>query len=102
MREKLTAILEEVEGQYNNDFPTIEQMVDGLIANGVTIQRWIPVTERLPQNDTYILVTTDGVVVPAYWHNDRMLAFTAIGVARVVGVTHWMPLPKPPNGGSDE
>ena len=37
MREKLIAILEEVEGQYNNAFPTIEQIVDGLIANGVTI-----------------------------------------------------------------
>ena len=37
MREKLIAILEEVEGQYNNDFPTIEQIADGLLENGVTI-----------------------------------------------------------------
>lgn len=59
-------------------------------------RRWIPVTERLPLNDTYINVTTDGVVVPAYWHNDRFYAFTAIGVATVGGVTHWMPLPEPP------
>ena len=59
-------------------------------------QKWIPVTERLPKNDTYILVNTEGVVIPAHWHNDRMYAFTAIGVATVGGVTHWMPLPEPP------
>lgn len=57
---------------------------------------WISVRDRLPLNDTYINVTTDGVVVPAYWHNDRFFAFTAIGVATVGGVTHWMPLPEPP------
>ena len=71
---------------------------DYLIANGVTIQKWIPVAERLPENYTHILVTTDSVVVPAYWHNDRFYAFIANGVATVGGVTHWMPLPQPPKG----
>ena len=65
-------------------------------------RRWIPVEERLPMNDTYILVTTDGVVVPAYWHNDRFYAFTANGVATVGGVTHWIPLPEPPKKGGNE
>jgi hypothetical protein len=60
--------------------------------------KWISVTERLPMNDNYINVTTDGAVVQAYWHNGRFYAFTAIGVATVVGVTHWMPLPEPPKG----
>ena len=36
-REKLITIIEEVEGLYNNDFPSIEQLADGLIARGVTI-----------------------------------------------------------------
>ena len=71
---------------------------ENLIANGVTVQEWIPVTERLPKNDTYILAITDGVVVSAYWHNDRFYAVTAIGVATVGCVTHWMPLPQPPKG----
>lgn len=60
--------------------------------------KWIPVTERLPRNNTYILVSTDCVVIPAYWHNDRFYSFTAIGIATVGGVTHWMPLPEPPKG----
>ena len=75
-----------------------EMQADRLIANGVTVQKWIPVTERLPENDTYILVTTDGVTASAYWHNDRFYAFTASGVATVGCVTHWMPLPEPPGG----
>ena len=74
----------------------VERVVNALIANGVTVQKWIPVTERLPDNDTYILVTTDGVTASAYWHNDRFYAFTASGVATVGCVTHWMPLPEPP------
>ena len=80
------------------DEGAVELLADYLIANGVTVQEWIPVTERLPDNDTYILVTTDGVTASAYWHNDRFYAFTAIGVATVGCVTHWMPLPEPPKG----
>ena len=38
-REKLIDILEEIEGQYNNEPPSLEQMADGLIAHGVTIRR---------------------------------------------------------------
>ena len=98
-REKLIELLE------NDDCPmfmvfgdSMDGLVDYLIAHGVTVQEWISVTERLPLNDTYILATTDGVVVPVYWHNDRFYAFTANGVATVGGVTHWMPLPQPPKG----
>ena len=76
----------------------VSVIVDALIDNGVTVQKWIPVTERLPEKDTYTLVTTDGVVISAYWHNDRFYGFSAKGIATVGGVTHWMPLPEPPKG----
>ena len=48
-RENLIEILEEVEGQYNNDYPSREQMAEGLIEHGVTIRqngRWI---EHIPR-----------------------------------------------------
>ena len=69
-------------------------MVDHLIANGVTIQKWIPVTERLPEKDGIYLTfskkkeyefhffQTGKRMWPAVWDED--------------GVTHWMPLPEPP------
>lgn len=95
-REKLIELLEvDLSG---SDGYEPELIADHLIANGVTVQKWIPVTERLPRNDTYILVSTDCVVIPAYWHNDRFYSFTAIGIATVGGVTHWVPLPEPPKG----
>ena len=38
MREKLIELLEEAEGLINNDEPSLEQIADYLISNGVTIQ----------------------------------------------------------------
>ena len=66
--------------------------------DGEMVVKWISVKDGLPEKDAYVNVTTDGIVVPAYWHNDRFYAFTVVGVATVGGVTHWMPLPPPPEG----
>ena len=37
MRDRLIELLEEAEGQVNNDYPSLESMADYLIANGVII-----------------------------------------------------------------
>lgn len=67
-----------------NDKCFCEKTADHLLANGVTIQRWIPVTERLPRNGEHILVYySDGWICDQYSPVDG-------------GVTHWMPLPEPP------
>ena len=50
----------------------------------VPVQRWIPVTERLPKDSEHILVCyRDGWVCDQYSPVDG-------------GVTHWMTLPEPP------
>lgn len=73
----------------------------GLFANGVTVQRWIPVTERLPKNLTTVLVVFKR-------HDEiRRMGFGTLqqhGVWYVSNegmppVTHWMPLPEPPKEG---
>lgn len=53
--------------------------------------RWIPVTERLPEEDGGYLVTVKrGYVTTAVW----------IGITKLWNeVTAWMPLPKPYKGG---
>ena len=75
-------------------------------ANGVTVQKWIPVTERLPdkQHDwvlaTGILVPEDFYGVPhiaelrngEWWDDSGDFPLIDLGVE----VTHWMPLPEPP------
>ena len=44
VREKLVELLYQ-EYQY----ATYEDMADGMISHGVTVQEWIPVTEMLPE-----------------------------------------------------
>lgn len=97
MREKLVEMLSE---EYK--YGTYEDMADGLIANGVTIQRWIPVEERLPDHF--------GVFVVAISEPGRMRAgkdcadfdpfaktwLPSMCWDRGYKVTHWMPLPQPP------
>ena len=85
----------------------IAKIADHLIANGVTIQKWIPVTERLPEEDgIYIVRTVHGTLTTA-----RFYAFKYFPKTKYVpevhrspswqanrNVTHWMPLPEPPKG----
>ena len=41
----------------DNDDCEVNARADFLIANGVTVQRWIPVSERLPESEKIVLVS---------------------------------------------
>lgn len=94
------------------------QLADHLIANGVTVQRWIPVSERFPE-DVYgkdrekivVLVrtkignvsqctrvadyacSTDATLSQVKWIKNGEFYWS-----KGKRVTHWMPLPDPPKG----
>lgn len=65
-------------------------------ANGVTVQEWISVKDRLPKNFSTVVgyEPGNGIGEVNYehekfeWADDEKMAF----------VTHWMPLPQPPKG----
>lgn len=94
-REKLIALLksnQSVLQAAGTSATATLRLADHLIANGVTVQRWVPVTERLP---------TYGQEVIVYGGNYLKACITAMRFwdeAHVnwYGVTHWMPLPEPP------
>ena len=48
-RDKLIELIMTIDDGYSRS--AAEYHADHLIANGVTVQRWIPVGERLPEND---------------------------------------------------
>ena len=91
VREKLVELIGSARYWGSN---TSEEIADHLISNGVTVQEWISVTERLPD-----------------WRDGKVLVFTKYGFSiceRTVNnrwrgqhanwITHWAYLPKPPKG----
>lgn len=79
--------------------PTIEDIANHLIANGVTVQKWIPASEPPEVRGEYIVYT------PTAWSDRTVLiwdeqdwCFMDGAIAREGFVTHWMPLPEPPKG----
>ena len=56
--------------------------------------RWIPVTERLPEKDTRVIVCAS---LPKGIHSDFIYEDGHWFVS--TGVTHWMPFPEPPKEG---
>ena len=85
-----------------------EDLADHLIANGVTVQEWISVDDRLPENDVMVIGFTpcDGFMFVGYYHEEPKYDWkvwrivTAMRSTKVMKkrVTHWLPLPQPPKG----
>ena len=95
-REKLIELLKD--GGVR-DFPFNAVLADHLIANGVTVQQWIPVTERLPEEYTTVLVCgEDGVEPGRFYGKSGFWTYDQYEQDPIFAVTHWMPLPEPPKG----
>lgn len=76
-------------------------MADHLIAHGVTVQEWISVKDRLPEEpDRYLCNVKSFVFKGAYYQT--ILKYDKGGFIEghiyTDDVTHWMPLPQPPKG----
>ena len=79
----------------------LNMFVTNLLSHGVTVQEWIPVTERLPEKGQEVLVfdTRENWTGFAWLRPDE--TWTALGFDfpfDLGEVTHWMPLPQPPKG----
>lgn len=79
-----------------------DRKVEYLIANGVTVQEWISVKDRLPEDSTYVLARlSGGATYQALCLTKGSKQWCGANLERFVNkdtVTHWMPLPQPPKG----
>ena len=105
VREKLVELF------YDNNV-MCDQKIEGLaddvmdiIANGVTVQEWISVDDRLPQysNDGFAdaVLVTDGFVQHMAYFVGGEWRFAESGEIKEpmwYRITHWMPLPEMPKG----
>ena len=90
-KEKLVELLDRFvyDEWYDND-----DIADELISNGVTLQKWISVKDKLPEDSATVLVchknglVTTNAWLGAHWwfENERN------------PINHWMPLPEPLKG----
>lgn len=70
-------------------------IADHLISNGVTVQEWVSVEDRLPEENTTVIVATDdGVVFQCLYSYDGWDLWDD----NDVNITHWQPMPQPPKG----
>lgn len=85
------------------DYAEAINLVDHLIANGVTIRErgeWISVTERLPEDGgMYLVFNPKRAVAKVATVRYSLQSRRWCGVealSYIEGITHWMPLPEPP------
>ena len=79
---------------------SFEDVADYLISNGVTVQEWISVDDRLPQNFVSVLgyMTDAGEFPPVRECYTVGNAFFFPALGDVHPVSHWREMPKPPKG----
>jgi len=98
-REKLVEILKCQPYGYH----TYEEMADYLLANGVTVHRWIPVTEKLPEpNKVVLCIGARGGMFIGYHcqdkerSEDKSMFFYVPNSRKDRIAIKWQPLPEPP------
>ena len=94
VREKLIELLKQIK------YVSVENAANILIDNGVTVQKWISVDEKLPQNFISVLgyMTDAGEFPPVRecYTVGNVFFFPALG--DIHPVSHWREMPQPPKG----
>lgn len=99
VREKLAELLDRFvyDDWYSND-----EIAEELISNGVTVQEWIPVNDRLPEAGGYVVCIAKrnpfSRFMPMVARIEKNGWVNPITEQYISEVTHWMPIPVQPKG----
>ena len=100
VREKLIDLLT---GHSIDTQQDVEYVADHLIANGVTVQEWVPVDDRLPEAGGYVVCIAKrnpfSRFMPMVARIEKNGWVNPITEQYIAEVTHWMPLNDPPKEG---
>ena len=99
VREKLVELLESARYWGSN---TSEEIAENLLENGVTVQEWISVNDRLPEAGGYVACIAKrnpfSRFMPMVARIEKNGWVNPITEQYISEVTHWMPLPPLPKG----
>ena len=99
VREKLVELIESARYWGSG---TSEEIADHLIDNGVTVQEWISVKDRLPEAGGYVVCIAKenpfSRFMPMAARIEKNGWVNPMTEQYISEVTHWMQMPNPPKG----
>ena len=102
VREKLADLIIDAKRTDPETGSFTEYLADHLIANGVMVQEWVPVDDRLPEAGGYVVCIAKrnpfSRFMPMVARIEKNGWVNPITEQYISEVTHWMPMPNPPKG----
>ena len=107
VREKLVELLRNAKAAMKSenlycDIARNMFVADFMMANGVTVQEWIPVKDRLPEAGEYVVCIAKrnpfSRFMPMVARIEKNGWVNPITEQYISEATHWMPMPEPPKG----
>ena len=110
VREKLVELIESARYWGSN---TSAEIAENLLENGVTVQEWISVKDRFPEQppnrvdeqgrywftpDIDCIVYDGKIVFAAHYSFQNKFFWYSDTLHPLKNITHWMPIPQPPKG----
>ena len=106
VREKLVDLIIDAKRTDPETGSFTEYLADHLIANGVTVQEWISVDDRLPEAGGYVVCIAKrnpfSRFMPMVARIEKNGWVNPITEQYISEVTHWMPMPNLPEMGKME
>ena len=105
VREKLVELLDDMQRSGTGYFGSAienKKIADYLIRHGVTVQEWISVDDRVPEDGGYVVCIAKrnpfSRFMPMVARIEKNGWVNPITEQYISEVTHWMPLPVQPKG----